>query len=137
MFTNKVDHPAYQDSGYTVTVRNEKNEDITSNVITDGFKEGVPVKLFKSLEAGKYTITLTTTFQGASDSATLTLNVDEAPEISDILNGNYKNEEEEISVEFTPASEGALNGTATIKKGEEQETVVNYVYDADEKTFRV
>ncbi len=137
MFTNKVDHPAYQDSGYTVTVRNEKNEDITSNVITDGFKEGVPVKLFKSLEAGKYTITLTTTFQGASDSATLTLNVEEAPEISDILNGNYKNEEEEISVEFTPASEGALNGTATIKKGEEQETVVNYVYDADEKTFRV
>ncbi len=68
----------------------------------------------RATEVGTYTITFTSTMNTVS--TFMTLIVTEAPSAADILVGTYEfnGQGEEISVTFTPESEGAANGTVVI-----------------------
>lgn len=74
---------------------------------------------FTTDKVGSYTVKVTSTAD-ANVSDTITIVASPAPAIGDILNGNYVydiandhtgNFEQNIYIGFTPASEGALNGT--------------------------
>ena len=89
--------------------------------------------------AGEYTIVLTS-LADDTYTATLTVTVSEPPSVEDLLNGSYKAEDpygsaQSVYVTFTPASEGALSGVATINlvsmetKAVVATYTVNYAYD--------
>ena len=75
---------------------------------------------FTATKTGTYVLTLTSAESTVENPLTcqLTINVVEAPKVSDLLNGKYAYNDiysgTSIEVTFTPTSEGAENGTAVI-----------------------
>lgn len=128
-FNAKIPHPVYEETAFTATVKDASGADVTAQVLTDGYVEGVPVKVFKAQTAGVYTVTLKSSYAGSNITATLSITVEQAPEVSDVLKGQYTNPND-LAVTFTPASEGATSGTAEIVFGD-YNTVYEYAYDAD------
>ena len=138
-FTATVAHPAYEESNYTVSVKNEAGEDVTSACITKGYADGVEVDIFNAEEAGSYTVTLKNV-KNTSRTITIDITVKEAPSVADILKGNYENTDNEVAVAFTPAEEGATSGAAEIVLGSGDAavtTTVNYVFNNANKTIDV
>ncbi len=94
--------------GYTISLQNGDGDvTIAHDGSYDTFVAAVP---------GTYTI-LFTSIADESITATLTIIVSEAPSVAEILNGKYTMYSAmmgTITVEFTPASEGATNGVVTI-----------------------
>ncbi len=96
--------------------------------------------------AGEYVITLTSV-QDTTLTATVTITVNEAPDVSAILNGKYTwafpwDSSLTVELVFTPASEGATNGTAVLSgnvpvgsESEQQSEELTYAYEAGSLVF--
>lgn len=95
------------------------NSAFTAAVTTapDGAVASVVDGVFTADIVGEYVITLTSV-QDTTITATLTVTVNEAPSVAEVLNGTYSYEDYyaglDITVVFTPASTGATNGTVVI-----------------------
>ncbi|MBQ8322371.1 MAG: hypothetical protein IJX91_00210 [Clostridia bacterium] len=103
----------------SVTVNSGANPAFTAEVTTkpEGATASVEDGVFTADIAGEYVITLTSV-QDSTLTATVTITVNEAPSVADVLNGTYSYENyyqgQEITVVFTPASTGATSGTVVI-----------------------
>ncbi|MBE6548247.1 MAG: hypothetical protein E7667_05150 [Ruminococcaceae bacterium] len=103
---------AYADKNFTATV---EGATLTESETLDA------TWVFNATEIGTYVITLTST-ANPEVTTTLTVEVLEAPDVSDVLVGFYQGgyqdyntwDEYTVSVEFVPESEGALKGTMNI-----------------------
>lgn len=126
-FTSYVLHPFYEEADFTVA-------DGNNFTVTDNEVEGVNVKKFVATEAGDYTVTLVNN-KDSEKTVTLTVHVLAAPEMSELLNGEYFNVESSVYLTFVPASEGATTGTATViwdkDKKTQSETVYTYGYNGE------
>ena len=101
---------AYANPACTVAITSENATDATLTSNEDGTYS------FTSSVVGTYTITISSTVN-TELSNTLTINVLEAPEVSEILSGTWyvqMMDWTEVEATFTPATEGALNGTVEI-----------------------
>ncbi len=92
--------------------------------------------VFSATETGTYVVVLTST-ENTDVTCELTITVNPAPEIKDILNGKYKDAYESYTIVFTPESEGATNGTIDIKEaswyGPDNEYTGTYAWNAETK----
>lgn len=101
----------------------------------------ISVSTFKADAVGTYTITLTSTEKDGV-STTLTVEVVPEPTVGEILNGSFMADiydfnassysTTDILVTFTPASQGALNGTVTVVRNGSETEVLNYTYENGE-----
>ncbi|MBQ9070149.1 MAG: hypothetical protein IJY23_02200 [Clostridia bacterium] len=90
---------------------------------------------FKALVAGTYVVTLTSEVD-TSVTCELTITVEAPPAVSDILNGKYTIEDEwdpPHTLEFTPESEGATNGSVVA----ELYVATGYDYAAQKVSYNV
>lgn len=113
----------YIDSRATVTAKDASDNPVN---LTDSTIEGKAVKVFTADTIGDYTVTLTSQAD-STVTCTLTVHVVAPPAAATILNGTWK--KGDVSATFTPASEGADNGTVVISKGADSETLT---YAVDE-----
>ena len=115
----------YADNAYTATLTGE-GATLTLDEETGDY-------VFNATAAGEYTITVTSTVDPTL-TASIVVTVEEAPEITEILNGAWSYKDmygTAWDVTFTPASEGALEGTVTVVNrsyGNNQTGVYNYTY---------
>lgn len=133
-FRGVVGHPAYEDGNYTVSVSKDGNN-VTNSCITKTALDGVPIYEFCAQEVGTYTVTLN---PAKGSAVSFTVKTKEAPDVANMLTGDFENETKGYSVALYPVDDGALSGTAIIVKGEgdEQETTtITYSYDAETRTF--
>lgn len=100
---------AYKE-GYTVAITSD-------NAASASITERSTGWIFTTETAGTYTLTVTSTVV-TTLSDTVTLVIEEAPEMSEVLNGNYEFDINDNFflysngyIGFTPESEGALNGS--------------------------
>lgn len=130
---------AYKE-GYTVAITSD-------NAASASITERSTGWIFTTETAGTYTLTVTSTVV-TTLSDTVTMVIAEAPEMSDVLNGNYEFDINDNFflysngyIGFTPESEGALNGSLkfyfdTWEYGLIAGTVT-YSYNAEEATIDI
>ncbi len=89
------------------------NPNFTATV--DSENASISGNYFNATVAGTYEVTLTSV-ENPELTATVTVVVEELPELKDVLNGKweYNSMWDEVEIEFTPESEGALNGTLSM-----------------------
>ncbi len=135
-FKSKVANPYYENPAYTAKVISAPaGADASSYAITESMLEGESVSVFKASVAGTYTIQLSSAAPTCTLTDTITVVVNEAPEVSAKLNGAYENKDEQVKVTFVPAEEGATNGEATIVNANGDNTVVTYTYDSNTRAI--
>lgn len=112
----------YADADYTavLTGDNAANATIVDGAI-DYYGSSLPCSVFTATALGTYTVEITSTVVDTVKT-TLTITVVEAPELpsaDELLNGTYVGQAfsgVQLTVTFTPASEGATNGTVVVKQ---------------------
>ncbi len=124
---SSVTHAAY-DARYTVSLAEADREKATLTATTIGDESAYA---FKATQAGQYVITFTST-AAPSVKSTVTVHVQDTPNVAEIVKGNYENRKDGITVSFTPASEGATSGelslTVTPAEGTASSEVLDYAY---------
>lgn len=150
-FRAAVDHPAYESSRYVATARNAAGEDVTATCLKTAAVDGIPQTTFASDTVGIYTVTIASALSSVV-TTTLTVTVKPAPDVTEMLTGDFENANKGYAVKLIPTEEGALAGKAIIVKGFDyvendfnldnnvltsgvERTVIDYSYDADTKEF--
>lgn len=125
---------------YTASITSENAANATITKVDVEATDWVPAYTkyeFTTTVAGTYVVTLVSA-ENSEITATLTITVTAPPQISDIINGSFIVDNSDywntntLYVTFTPASEGAVTGTAavTIINANGVTTYnVNYAYD--------
>ncbi len=98
----------------------------TDYTVTDGELDGTPLKVFKANTAGTYTITLKSA-SNAAVSKSISVVVKELPDMAELLNGQYVNVKDNLNLNITPSSAGALNGSYSVTDAEATYTA-QYAY---------
>ncbi len=134
VFRGVVGHPAYENGKYSVSVTKD-GEDVTGTCLNMTAVDGLALYTFSAQELGDYTVTLSPQL-GLPTSFNVT--VKEAPNVTEMLDGEFGNADKGYQVTLSPTEGGALSGTATIVKGYDdatETTVISYSYDETTRTF--
>ncbi len=121
---------AYYDTGVTATITsaNAANATITWN-------EELGEYVFNATEVGEYVIQMVSV-KDANVVTTLTVTVDELPDVASLLSGSYQYERTiagkkkvDYIVTFEPSAPGALSGMVTVERVGTGTDVFSYTYD--------
>lgn len=105
---------SYCDSSFTAAITSANAADAAIEaVVIDNDGIETTVYKFSSSVAGSYTVTFTSSVNPEA-TTTMTITVEEAPSVADILVGTYGDDWEIFEVIFEPAEEGAVEGTVII-----------------------
>lgn len=123
----------HTDGRYTAVITENGANATLSDATIEVLREPVNVTAFTPAKVGKYVITITSVAD-PSVTCTLTVNVTEKIEVSDILNGTWVFSTT-YKIVFTPEAPGATKGTFEVthtpKSGDAKSAIYSYEYKTD------